>query len=87
MNRPARMNRRWLSALAGVGLVAAALAVGSALMEVRQRGRAMRQLFEGQAAILTEVLGDAALHAARASDALESTTTRRLEDLLILLDK
>ncbi|MBM3216854.1 hypothetical protein FJZ36_18315, partial [Candidatus Poribacteria bacterium] len=42
---------------------------------------------EGQAAILTEVLGDAALHAARASDALESTTTRRLEDLLILLDK
>jgi len=47
----------------------------------------MTRLFEGQAAILTEVLAGAVVHSARAFDTIENLTVKRLTNLLDTLDE
>jgi signal transduction histidine kinase len=71
----------------GVGLVASTLAGLSAYTEARQRRAAMTRLFEGQAAILTEVLAGAVVHSARAFDEIENVTVKRLTNLLDVLNQ
>lgn len=82
-----RVSRGWISALVGVGLVASILAGVSAYTEARQRREAMTRLFEEEAAILTDVLGGAVVHSARAFEEIEDATVQRLRDLLDVLNQ
>lgn len=82
-----RISRGWISALVGVGLVASLLAGVSVYTEARQRREAMTRLFEEEAAILTDVLGGAVVHSARAFEEIENATVQRLTDLLDILNQ
>lgn len=80
---PARRPRKALvSALIGVGLVAAALSGLSASWEARQRRQGLEQLFATNAGILTGVLGFSGVQNARAYDGMRTLLADGLDGFL-----
>ncbi|MEO2006852.1 MAG: HAMP domain-containing sensor histidine kinase, partial [Candidatus Poribacteria bacterium] len=80
---PARRPRKALvSALIGVGLVAAALSGLSASWEARQRRHGLEQLFATNAGILTGVLGFSGVQNARAYDGMRTLLADGLDGFL-----
>jgi signal transduction histidine kinase len=79
----ARRSRRALvSALVGIGIVAAALSGLSASWEARQRRQGLEQLFATNAAILTGVLGFSGVQNARAYDGMRTLLADGLDGFL-----
>ncbi len=77
-----RPRKALVSALVGVGVVAAALSGLSASWEARQRRQGLEKMFATNAAILTGVLGFSGVQSARALDELRTAQAEGLEGFL-----